>query len=49
MIQSSLKGPEGHCESYEHWNCFKGDVGETSVRQDGVHIDFSACSDTILD
>ena len=23
------KTREGHCESDEHWNCFKGDVWET--------------------
>ena len=37
-----------HCESYEHWNSFKGDVGETSVKQDGVHMGFSTRTDTIL-
>ena len=28
--RSSLKGRVGHRQSDEHWNCFKGDVGETS-------------------
>ena len=23
---------EGHCQSDEHWNCFKGNVGETAER-----------------
>ena len=29
-----------NCQSDEHWNCFKlkGSVGNTSERQDGVHI-----------
>ena len=27
---------EGHRQSDEHWNCFKGDVGETSERWSGV-------------
>ena len=31
--RSSLKGTrEGHRQSDEHWNRFKGDVGETSER-----------------
>ena len=33
--QSSLKGREGHHHSDEHWNHFKGNIGETSER----HID----------
>ena len=28
---------EGHHQSDEHWNCFKGDDGETSERWDGAH------------
>ena len=27
-------------EENKHWNCFKGDVGETSVRQGGAHMAF---------
>ena len=33
--QSSLRGREGHHHSDEHWNHFKGNIGETSER----HID----------
>ena len=29
---------EDHCQSCKHWNCFKGNVGETSERWDGGHI-----------
>ena len=29
---------EGHRQSEEHWNRFKGDVGETSERRGGVPI-----------
>ena len=32
----------------EHWNRFKGNVGETSERQGGVHMSFSEHIDTIL-
>ena len=32
---------EGLCESDEHWNRFKGDVGETSKRLSGAHMDFA--------
>ena len=39
---------EGHRQSDEHWNCFKGNVGETSERRDGMHIGFSECRDTSL-
>ena len=31
---------EGQRLSDEHWNCFKGNVGETSERRGGVHIVF---------
>ena len=27
-----------HCQSDEHWNCFKGKVGETSERRGGAHM-----------
>ena len=30
--RSSLKGREGHRQSDECWNCFKGNVGDTSER-----------------
>ena len=39
---------EGHCQSDVHWNCFKGNTGETSERWGGVHMGFSECIDTIL-
>ena len=39
---------EGHCQSDEHLNCFKGKVGETSERPDGTHTGFSKHRDTIL-
>ena len=32
---------EGHRHSDEHWNRFKGDVGETSERRAGAHMGFS--------
>ena len=35
--RSSLKEREGHRQSDEHWNCFKGNVGETSERRGGAH------------
>ena len=39
---------EGHRQSDEHWNRFKGNLGETSERRDGAHMDFSEGIDTIL-
>ena len=39
---------EGRHQSDEHWNRFKGNVGETSVRWGGVHMDFSEHVHTIL-
>ena len=38
----------GHRESDEHWIGFKGDVGETSERCGGAHMDFFESMDTIL-
>ena len=38
---------EGHRQSDEHWNCFKGNIRETSERQGGAHMGFSKCIDTI--
>ena len=32
---------EGHRQSDEPWNRFKGNVGETSERRDGAHMGFS--------
>ena len=39
---------EDHHQSDEHWNCFKGNTGQTSERWDGAHMGFSKHSDTIL-
>ena len=39
---------EGHCQSGEHWNRFKGNVGETSERRGAAHMGFSERIDTIL-
>ena len=39
---------EGHRQSDEHWNRFKGIAGELSGRRGGVHMDFPERVDTIL-
>ena len=39
---------KGHRQSDEHWNRFKGNVGETSERQCGTHVGFSERIDTVL-
>ena len=39
---------EGQRLSDEHWNCFKGNVGETSERWGGAYMGFSENIDTIL-
>ena len=39
---------EGHRQSDEHWNRFKGDVGETSERRGEAHMGFSERIDIIL-
>ena len=39
---------EGHRQSDEHWNCFKGNGGKTSEKLCGTDMDFSECIDTIL-
>ena len=40
---------EGHQESDEHWNRFKGNIGKTSEKLGGAHImGFSKCIDTVL-
>ena len=39
---------EGHRQSDELWNRFKGDVGEISETRDGAHIGFSERIDTVL-
>ena len=38
----------GHRQSIEHWNYFKGDVGETSERRGGAHMGFSELIGAIL-
>ena len=43
-----LQRDEGHRQSDEHENCFKGDVGETSERRVGAQTGFSERLDTIL-
>ena len=37
-----------HHQSDEHWNCFKGSIGETSERRGGMRMGFSEHVDTIL-
>ena len=39
---------KGHRQSDEHWNRFKGNVGETSERRDEAHVGSSERIDTIL-
>ena len=39
---------EGHRQTDEHWNRFKGNVGETSEREGGAHMCFPEHVDTIL-
>ena len=39
---------EGHRQSHEHWNRFKGDIGETSERRGGAPMSFSEHINTIL-
>ena len=47
--RSSLKRTrKGHRQSNEHWNRFKGNVGETSERRGGAYMGFSERIDTIL-
>ena len=47
--RSSLKGQErDHHLSGKHWNCFKGNAGESSVRPCEVHAGFSKHLETIL-
>ena len=47
--QSSLKGRERTIsQSDKNWNCFKGNTGETSERQGGVHVGFTERIDIVL-
>ena len=39
---------KGHCESDKQWNCFKGNVAETSERCGEAHMGLSECTDIIL-
>ena len=39
---------ESNRQSDEHWNRFKGNVGETSERRGGAHMGFSELTDSIL-
>ena len=39
---------EGHRQPDEHWNRFKGNVGETFEKCGGAHMGFSERIDTIL-
>ena len=39
---------EDHRQSDEHWNLFKGNVGETSERCGGARTGFSERIDSIL-
>ena len=39
---------EGHRQSDERWNHFKGNVGASSERRGGAHTGFSERIDTIL-
>ena len=42
------KTREGYHQSDEHWDCLKGNIGETSERRDGVHVGISKRIYTIL-
>ena len=39
---------EGHRQSDEHWNCFKGNVREIPERRGGTHTQISERTDTVL-
>ena len=39
---------EGHRQSGERWNRFKGNGGETTEGRGGARMGFSECTDTIL-
>ena len=45
--RSSFEGRRGgHCQSDEHWNCFKGNVRETSERWVQCIMGFYELKDT---
>ena len=37
IVLERIRLREGHCQSDEHWNCFRSTVGETSERQGRAH------------
>ena len=39
---------KGYRQSDERWNCFKGNVNETSERLGEVRVGFSECINTIM-
>ena len=39
---------KGHRQSNQHWNCFKGNIGDTPERRCGAHMGFPERIDTIL-
>ena len=44
-----MKGRErASRQSDEHWNCFRGNVGEASERRGRSHMGFSERTDTIV-
>ena len=48
FFETNERTREGHRRWDEHWNRFKGNVGETSERRCGAHMGFSERIDTIL-
>ena len=47
-LQNCLVPLQSHCQSDEHWNRFRGDIGETFERWGGAHMGFSEHIDAIL-
>ena len=39
---------KGHRQSDQHWNCFKGNTGETPEKRGGAHMGLPERVDTIL-
>ena len=48
LSKEMMKMTKGHHQPGEHWNRFKGNVGETSERRGGAHMGFSERIDTNL-
>ena len=44
--RAHLRG-KGHRQSDQHYNCSKGNSGETSERRGGAHMGFPYCVDTL--